>query len=57
MTNVYCIFDDKRARKTATLNHIPHTGLLGLLQMIREKKIITDAEYESIILSLQNSNF
>ena len=54
---VYCIFDDGRARKTATLNHIPHTGLLGLLQMIRDKSIITTTEYKSIINSLQNSNF
>ena len=54
---VYCVLDDKKARKIATLNHILHTGLIGLLKMLKNKLIITAVEYENILHSLKNSNF
>ena len=55
--SVYCILDDSGARSAAFKNDIKYTGLLGLIKLLKERKIITLAEYTRIIRLLKKSSF
>ena len=54
---VYCIIDDGRARKVAKSKNINFTGLLGLLKILNDRKILNNSEYDNIIYKLKKSNF
>ena len=38
---VYCILDEKKVRARASILGIEHTGLIGLLKRLKDKKIMT----------------
>ena len=55
--NVYCILDDKDARKAALELNIKRMGLWGLLDMLEERRIKSPDEVEEIKTLLKDSNF
>ena len=56
-SSVYCILDDEKARSVAFGKNITFTGLLGLLKLLRERKIIAPDEYTRYIRLLKKSSF
>ena len=55
--NVYCILDDKAARKAALKLDIKLRGLWGLLDMLEERRINSPDEIKEIKTLLKDSNF
>lgn len=55
--SIYCILDDATARKKAKKLGINYTGFLGLLKLLKKRKILSDKDYSDIIKKLRNSNF
>ncbi len=55
--STYCVFDDGVARRKAEEMGIKFTGFLGLLKIMRERKILTTEEHSEIIPQLRKSNF
>ena len=55
--NVYCILDDKDARKAALKLDIKFRGLWGLLDMLEERGIKSSDEVKEIKTLLKDSNF
>ena len=55
--NVYCILDDKDARKATLELNIKRRGLWGLLDMLEERGIKTPDEIKEIKTLLKDSNF
>lgn len=53
----YCVFDDQKARAHAKRTGIKHTGLIGLLRMLREREILTVQEIYEIGMALKNTTF
>ena len=54
---VYCIFDDGGAREKATELGIKFTGLVGLLQMMKQKNVMSHDETAKVVKLLKDSNF
>lgn len=54
---IYCILDDKIARRKAAQLNIPFTGLLGLLKRMNERNIIDPEEVSNICDRLHASKF
>ncbi|OLC35158.1 MAG: hypothetical protein AUH84_03700 [Thaumarchaeota archaeon 13_1_40CM_4_38_7] len=54
---VYCILDDKPARKVADSLNIQYTGLLGLVKLLKNRNAITSNEYDNIMKALEGSTF
>ena len=54
---MYCILDDKTARRKAMQLNIQFTGLLGLLKRMKERNIIDSDEINNIGNRLQASKF
>ena len=54
---VYCIFDDGGAREKATELGIKFTGLVGLLQMMKQKNVMSHDEVGKVVRLLKDSNF
>ena len=54
---VYCVLDDRIARRMATQLNIQFIGLLGLLKMMKERNILDSEEASNIISRLQRSTF
>jgi len=54
---VYCILDDRSARKVANSLNIQHIGLLGLLKLLKNRDIISPAEYDNKMKALEGSTF
>lgn len=54
---MYCILDDKTARRKAAQLNIQFTGLLGLLKRMKERNIIDSDEVNNIGDRLQASKF
>lgn len=55
--HIYCILDDKLARRTAELLKIVFTGTLGLLKVMKKRVILSTKEYDDIINELKKSGF
>ena len=53
----YCILDDPGARRKAAKMGIGFTGLIGLLQMIKRRNLMSHDEIDEIARKLKNSNF
>ena len=53
----YCILDDYGARAHATKYNVEHTGLIGLLSMLKERKILAMWEIDEIITALKATTF
>ena len=54
---MYCVLDDKTARRKAAQLNIQFTGLLGLLKLMKERNIIDPDEVNDIGDRLQASKF
>ena len=54
---IYCVLDDKIARRKAVQLDIRFTGLLGILIMMKKRNIIDSEEANSISKRLQSSKF
>ena len=54
---VYCILDDGKAREKATELKIEFTGLVGLLQMLKQKNVMSHDEIDKVVKLLKDSNF
>lgn len=54
---IYCILDDKIARRRAAQLSMPFTGLLGLLKRMKERNIIDPVEVRNIGDRLRTSKF
>ena len=52
-----CILDDLGARRKAAKMGIGFTGLIGLLQMIKKRNLMSHDEIDKIVGDLKNSNF
>ena len=57
MDNIYCILDDKDARKATLELNIKRRGLWGLLDMLEERGIKSSDEVKEIKTLLKDSNF
>ncbi len=55
--DVYCILDDRKARTKASDLDIEFTGLIGLLKLIKDRKIMNSNEIYDVITMLKNSSF
>lgn len=53
----YCVFDDQKARAHAKRAGIKHTGLIGLLRMLRDRKILPAQEIDEISMALKSTRF
>ncbi len=51
--NVYCILDDGNARKIASKRDIKHTGLIGLILMLEDKKIKDFDQADEVLTLVQ----
>ena len=54
---VYCILDDGKAREKAIDLGIKFTGLVGLLQMMKQKNVMNHDDIGKIVKLLKDSNF
>ena len=54
---VYCILDDGKAREKAAELEITFTGLVGLLQMMKQKNVMSHDEIDKVVKLLKDSNF
>ena len=54
---IYCILDDADAGSAAADNNVQFTGLLGVIKLLRDKKIITQDKYTRTIKLLKKSKF
>ena len=54
---VYCILDDGKAREKATELGIEFTGLVGLLQRMKQKNVMSHDDIGKIVKLLKDSNF
>ena len=54
---VYCILDDGKARAKAFELDIQFTGLIGLLRLIKDRKIMNSQEIDEVVNMLEKSNF
>ena len=57
MDNIYCILDDKDARKATLELNIKRRGLWGLLDMLEERGIKSSDEIKEIKTLLKDSKF
>ena len=57
MDNIYCILDDKDARKATLELNIKRRGLWGLLDMLEERGIKSSDEVKEIKTLLKDSKF
>jgi len=55
--SIHCVLDDKSARKVAKDRKVSHTGTIGLLRLMENRKIISNQNYKEIIDSLKSSGF
>lgn len=54
---VYCILDDGKAREKAAELKIEFTGLVGLLQTLKQKNVMSHDEIDKVVKLLKDSNF
>ena len=57
LERVYCVLDDQKARAKASEHDIRHTGLIGLLKMLRDRDIVEPAEIYRVVTALKDSGF
>ena len=55
--NIHCVLDDQDARKAATKLGIKCIGLLGLLQQLKDKGIISHVKVDEIFMLLKRHGF
>lgn len=53
----YCILDDRQARSAAKRLGVPFTGLLGLIVLLRDRRIIGRSEASEIVKDLRRAGF
>lgn len=53
----YCILDDHGARAHAAKHNVKHTGLIGLLSMLKEREILATQEIDEITTALKATTF
>ena len=55
--NVYCILDDREARTAASERGVRFAGLIRLLMLLRDRKIMTREEIGDVVALLRKSRF
>lgn len=53
----YCILDERKARSYASKTNIKHTGLIGLLRMLKNRQILNGQDAAGIGAALKDSGF
>ena len=56
-SKAYCILDDRKARTKDSELGIEYIGLIGLLKLIKDRKIMSLDDIDNIASMLKNSNF
>lgn len=53
----YCVIDEKIGRRAAQKLQLPLTGSIGLLKILKDKKLLSNEQLKSIVADIKKSPF